>query len=98
MPSKRSASILPTLRPTIGTTFTTDCRSTKHLGHTPDPVTKPGSIGGGSRHEPSLRDDFHDFRSDRSSYFDDRRSATALHMERIEQRSNRPLPTAARER
>jgi hypothetical protein len=47
MLSKRSESILPMPRLIIGTTFTTDCRSTKHLGHTRDPATEPGSIAGG---------------------------------------------------
>src|SRR6185312_12832088 len=67
MLSKRSASILPTLRPIIGTTFTTDCRSTKHLDHTPDPATRPGSIGGESRRERSVCDHFLDMRGERSS-------------------------------
>jgi conjugative transfer signal peptidase TraF len=77
MRSKRSASILPTLHPTIGTTFTTDCRSTKLLAHIRDPVTKPGSIVGEPRHERSVCDDFRDNCGNRSSHFDDRTNATA---------------------
>jgi hypothetical protein len=80
---ERSTSILPTRHPTIGTTFTTDCRSTKHREHTPDPVTTPGSIGGGSRHERPVRDNFHDICNGRPPPFDGRRSNAALHMERI---------------
>ena len=54
----------------------------------------PGSIGGGSRHECAVRDYFHDICSDGSSPFDDRRSATTLHMECIAQRSDRSLPSS----
>src|SRR5579864_7157869 len=96
MPSKRWTLILPTQHPTTGTTFTTDCRSTKHLDHTPDPVTKPGSIGGGSRHEGALCDNDHHICSGCTSPFDDRRKNATLHMERIEQRSDRPLSASAR--
>src|ERR1700752_1105347 len=92
---RRLTSILPTQHPTIGTTFTTDCRSTKHLDHIPDPVTTLGFIGEGGCHECSVRDYFHDIRSNCSSPFNDWRSATTLHMECIEQRSNWPFPPSA---
>src|SRR5438477_11359806 len=97
MPSRRSTLILPTQHPTTGTTFITDCRSTKHLDHIPDPVTKPGSIGGGSRHECPVCDNFHDICNGRCSPLDGRRSNAALHMERIKQRSDRPLSPSARD-
>ena len=46
-------------------------------------------------HERSACDSFHDICSNRSSPLDDRESATTLHMECIEQRSNWPLPPSA---
>src|ERR1700751_6077549 len=91
MLSRLSASILPTPRLTIGTTFITDCRSTRHLDRTPDLVTGLGSIGGGWRHERPVSDTFHGNCCDRPSPFYDRGNDTALHMERIKQRSDRPL-------
>src|SRR5215471_9150197 len=91
MLSKRSESILPTPRQIIGTTSTTDCRSTKHPGHTPGPVTRRGSIGGKSCHEHSVRDGLHHVCSDHSSPLDGRTDDTALHLERIKKRSDRPL-------
>src|SRR6516162_8231176 len=91
MLSKRSASILPTPHPIIGTTFITDCRSTKRLGHTLGPVTRRGSIGGDSCNERSVPDDFHRSCCDRPSPLDGRRGEAALHLECIKQRSDRPL-------
>src|SRR3979411_1539335 len=98
MPSRRSTLILPTQHPTSATTFITSCRSKKQHDHTPDPVTKPGSIGGGSRHERPVCDNFHDICNGRSSPFDGRRSNTALHMERIKKRSDRPVSASARDK
>src|SRR6476660_9117205 len=97
MLSRHSTSILPTQHLTTGTTFTIDCRSTKHLDHTPDPVTRPGSIGERSRHERSVCDNSCDICCDRTSLLDGRRSNTALHMECVEQRSDRPLSPSARD-
>src|SRR5581483_11787981 len=91
MLSRPSASILPTPRLIIGTTFTTDCRSTKRLGHIRDPATKPGSIAGGWCHECPVSDIFHGSCRDKSSHFHNRGNDTALHMERIKQRADRPL-------
>src|SRR5882757_8637529 len=88
MVSRRSASIRPTQHPNIGTMFIIDCRSTKHRGHTQAPATRLGSIAGGSRHERSVWDNFYDVCSDHSSPLDGRRSDTALHLERIKQRSD----------
>src|SRR5712664_3541571 len=95
MSSRRTASIRPTQHPTIGTTFITDCRSTKHLGNTHDPATRPGSIAGGRRHERSVWDNFYDVCSDHSSPLDGRRDDAALHMERIKQRSDWTLSRPA---
>src|SRR5579859_1609951 len=91
MLSRHLASILPTPHPIIGTTSTTDCRSTKHLGHTPGPVTRRGSIGGESCHDQSLPDGLHHVCSDHSSPLHRRRGDAAFHLECINQRSDRTL-------
>jgi hypothetical protein len=74
-PADAAPDLAPRSQPTVGQ------RNTASMP--PDPVTTPGSIGGGSRHERPACDNFHDICNGRSPPFDGRRSNAALHMERI---------------
>ena len=56
MPSKHSASIRPTPRPTIGITSTTACPSTKPRAPTQSRAIRPGFTGRGSCHDGPAHD------------------------------------------
>ena len=68
----------------------------RRRGRTPAGAIRPGCVGGESRHEKPDGDNSDDVHSRGSCPVDDGRGNASLHLERLEERSGRSLPAAAR--